>query len=262
MSPFKLAEAKKHVESLWYKVYYIAIYGSQNYGLDLDEEEYKSDIDYKTIVLPSLLDLVNNSKPVSKVYEFNWWQIDVKDLRVYVESMVKCNINFLEIMNSEYFIWPNELRELLPSLMEESWQFFLKACYGMALEKQVAMEHEYPSTKYKITKYGYDPKQLHHIARLCEVVKDYVRSGSFTFTHPEHVREYLLKIKRGEYSLSFARNICEMKIEEIKKLRNSYTIPPKFEAKENILDLSKKIVYNSIVGSMKKLDFLEFSFDK
>lgn len=45
-------------------------------------------------------------------------------------------------------------------------QLFLKACYGMIMEKVEALRHPYPSTVAKIEKFGYDPKQLHHIVRL------------------------------------------------------------------------------------------------
>jgi hypothetical protein len=37
---------------------------------------------------------------------------------------------------------------------------------GIALEKFHAMEHPYPSKIDIIAKYGYDPKQLHHLLRV------------------------------------------------------------------------------------------------
>lgn len=40
-----LQEAKEAVEKLWYEVYYIWLYGSQNYNLDTE----KSDYDYLLI---------------------------------------------------------------------------------------------------------------------------------------------------------------------------------------------------------------------
>ena len=50
---------------------------------------------------------------------------------------------------------------------------FLRCIKGMSMEKVKAMEHPYPTLIDKINKYGYDPKQLHHIIRLCEFVERY-----------------------------------------------------------------------------------------
>jgi len=61
-----LQRAKEEVEKRGYTVMYIAIYGSQNYGLETES----SDLDYKAITLPSLDDLVQNSSPLSTVIEF------------------------------------------------------------------------------------------------------------------------------------------------------------------------------------------------
>jgi hypothetical protein len=39
--------------------------------LDVNTEEYKSDIDYKCIIIPTLAELVRNSKPFAKVIDFD-----------------------------------------------------------------------------------------------------------------------------------------------------------------------------------------------
>ena len=36
-------------------------------------------------------DLINNSKPVSKIYKFEFGEIDIKDIRLYVDNIVKVN---------------------------------------------------------------------------------------------------------------------------------------------------------------------------
>lgn len=252
MKDYKLKEAKEYVESLGHKVYYIALYGSQNYWLDLDTIEYKSDVDYKCIIIPTLNDLVYNSKPKSYVVEFNWGQIDIKDIRVYVESLVKCNVNFLEILDSKYYIGDKEWREFLVPLLSESWQFYLKACYGMQLEKQAAMEHRYPSTEAKIDKWGYDPKQLHHIVRLYFLMRDYVNEGSWSidFLHRWKEKEFLLDIKMWKYSLNEAREIMEEYMEKSKLIRDSYKEEPKFSTKEELIDFSREVIINNIRGSL------------
>jgi len=48
-----------YLESLGYNVVAVFAQGSMNYGLYVNDDEYKSDVDTKAIVLPTLDDLVN-----------------------------------------------------------------------------------------------------------------------------------------------------------------------------------------------------------
>ena len=56
-----LSKQKEILESQGHTVAYISIYGSQNYGLDINDDEYTSDVDMKAIVVPTLDQLVRNS---------------------------------------------------------------------------------------------------------------------------------------------------------------------------------------------------------
>jgi hypothetical protein len=51
------------------------------------------------------------------------------------------------------------------------------------LEKQVALRHPYPSIVHKVDKFGYDPKQLHHIARLQILMQRYAFGDFTNFSH-------------------------------------------------------------------------------
>lgn len=66
----KTREAFNHIRSLGYRPVYIGLYGSQNYRLDVYDDEYKSDLDWKCLVIPTLEQLIVNSQPVSTVVEF------------------------------------------------------------------------------------------------------------------------------------------------------------------------------------------------
>lgn len=54
-----------HLVEKGYDVFGVYLQGSQNYGLDVYDEDYKSDVDVKAIVIPSLKDLIHNKKLVS-----------------------------------------------------------------------------------------------------------------------------------------------------------------------------------------------------
>ena len=49
--------------SLGYEVVAVFLQGSQNYCCDIYTEEYRSDVDTKAIILPSLDDIVRGSSP-------------------------------------------------------------------------------------------------------------------------------------------------------------------------------------------------------
>ena len=69
--------------------------GSQNYQLDLPS----SDVDTKLIVVPSFKDIALNRKPVSTTHiRANEEHTDFKDIRLYMETFRKQNLNFLEIL--------------------------------------------------------------------------------------------------------------------------------------------------------------------
>ena len=96
------------VKKLGYTPLYAANYGSHNYNLDINNNEYQSDIDTKVIILPTLEELVNNSKPVSTTISISTGQCDIKDIRAFIPTLLKANIQFLEILTSKSY-WINPL---------------------------------------------------------------------------------------------------------------------------------------------------------
>ena len=162
-----LAAYKKDLESKGYKVIYIGLYGSQNYNVD-DE---KSDIDARAIVMPSLHDIIFR-KPTSKVYEYDTGAVDVKDIITYYDVIKKGNLAFIEPIDTEYSIGDKYIKELFSRFRPN-----LKAVLGMMYEKRKALTHEYPSKHEEFAKWGYDPKQYHHIKRLEDIFFHIIRTG-------------------------------------------------------------------------------------
>ena len=75
--------------------------GSQNYGLAYEN----SDVDTKLIVLPNFNEIAFNKKPVSTTHiRENEEHIDFKDIRLYMQTFRKQNLNFLEILFTPYKI--------------------------------------------------------------------------------------------------------------------------------------------------------------
>lgn len=88
----------------------IFLYGSQNYGFATEE----SDIDSKVFVLPSFEDFcLRHNNLVSKTIELeNGEHIDVKDIRLLRDNLFKQNINFMELLFTEYKILMPQWEEL------------------------------------------------------------------------------------------------------------------------------------------------------
>ena len=175
-----ILESVNEVQKLGYTVLYAANYGSHNYNLDVNNDEYQSDIDTKVIILPTLEELVHNTKPVSTTIEISTGQCDIKDIRAFIPTLLKANIQFLEILMARSS-WINPLYkqdfqwfvENIESLIKESKNELLKSIKGMCYEKEKALCHPYPTIKWKIDKWGYDGKQLHHIMRLKDFIDNY-----------------------------------------------------------------------------------------
>lgn len=152
--------------------------GSQNYGLQLPD----SDVDTKLIVLPTFREIALSSKPVSTTHiRANDEHTDWKDIRLYMETFRKQNLNFLEILFTDYKIIHPEYAQFW-KILECNRELIarmnpyraVKSMQGIAKEKYHAMEHRYPAKADIIDKYGYDGKQVHHLLRVDDYLGRYI----------------------------------------------------------------------------------------
>ena len=210
-----LKEKAEIVKNKGYNLFALFLQGSQNYELDIYSDEYKSDIDVKAIIIPSFDDIVLNRKPISTTLVLdNNEHIELKDIRIMKDMWVKQNISYIELLYTKYIIyddakWGTMLYTLLnmrDKISNIDKNQFLKCIKGMSMEKLKALEHPYPTIKDKIDKYGYDPKQLHHIMRLAEFVNRYLEEDiDLANCYVSMEKELLLDVKLGKYDLDFAR---------------------------------------------------------
>lgn len=177
----------------------VFLQGSQNYGLDYEG----SDIDTKCIVLPTLEDLIFNRKPVSTTHVLpNEEHLDLKDVRLYFQTFRKQNLNFMEILFTEYKIVNPTYEPMWNRLIENNEQIArynpvgaVKTMKGIAMEKYHAMEHRYPSKVDIIDKWGYDGKQLHHLIRVKEYLNRYIKGEKYADCLISNMSDYLRKVK-------------------------------------------------------------------
>lgn len=216
----------QYVESLGYKVLGVFLQGSQNYGLAYEG----SDIDTKCIVLPSFEDFCLNKKPTSTTLVLpSNEHIDLKDIRLMFDCFKKQNVNFVEILFTQYRKLNPEFEKLYMPMFDNAEAIarynnyaFINCMAGMSMEKYKALEHPYPTLVEKIEKYGYDPKQLHHIVRMNEFMIRYIDGESYSDCLVSKKAEYLIDIKRGCHTLEEARQIAKSMLDDTIRRKNAY----------------------------------------
>ena len=251
----------------------VFLQGSQNYGLDYEG----SDVDSKCIVLPTLEDICFAKKPISTTHvRENDEHIDLKDIRLMFQTFRKQNMNFIEILFTEY--------KIINPLYEDLWNELIAqnelvgrynphravtTMKGIASEKFHALEHRYPSRVEVIDKFGgYDPKQLHHLLRIEDFLKRYINGEKYAeCLKPCAEGCFVLKhIKQfGVKNLEEARQFAEESFDRISRMANEYRETHLDEgnpAVDELLDnVQRKIMKKSIQLEMFSKNLLEFSID-
>ena len=211
-----------------FEVLGVFVQGSQNYKLDYEN----SDIDTKAIVLPKFENICLNEKPVSfTLNELDGSQCDVKDIREMFKIFLKQNVNYIEILFSDYILINPKYQDYFNLILKNKEKIanynsilMVKSIAGMSLEKLKALEHPYPAWKEHIEKYGFSNKQLHHIIRLNEFIKRYVNKEKFADCLISNNKQELIRIKRNPncFSLEEARNLANKFNEETWQIKDNY----------------------------------------
>lgn len=212
------------------RIFGIFLQGSQNYKLDYEN----SDVDTKCLIIPSIDDIVLNRKPVSTTHIMSDdSHLDAKDVRLYWDCFRKQNINFIEILFTDYYIINSSYdedwvtlrfnREAIARL--SPWKA-VKSMYGVSLEKYYALEKPYPCQAEEIAKYHYSSKSLHHLLRIEYFIEQYINRELYEkcLVPLVDVRVELVKIKAtpGLFTLDQARTKAESAINHIKELADDF----------------------------------------
>jgi predicted nucleotidyltransferase len=238
------------------KVIGIFLQGSQNYGLDYED----SDIDTKLIVCPSFQDIAMNKQPISTThFRANDEHIDFKDIRLYMQTFRKQNLNFLEILftkyaftNDDYYSEWKRLVDAREEIAHMNPVRAVKSMQGVAKEKYHAMCHEYPKRMHMIEKFGYDPKQLHHLLRVQECLKRYTCGESYAECLTPRFPEYLVDVKRGCHTLDEAKELADSAIAAIDLNVEEFLAGKKEEEDKAMRELLDDVQYNIMKAAISK----------
>ena len=78
----------------------VFVYGSQNYNINTEN----SDVDTKAILIPTIEDLCLRQPVTRELHLENGEHCEIKDIREMVKMFKKQNINFLEILYTDYYV--------------------------------------------------------------------------------------------------------------------------------------------------------------
>ena len=240
----------------------VFLQGSQNYELDYEG----SDVDTKLIVVPSFKDICLNRKPISTTYvRANNEHTDWKDVRLYMETFRKQNLNFLEILFTPYYIvnpmyeaeW-NRLVAAREQIARMNPHRAVKSMKGIAMEKYHAMEHRYPAKVDIIDKYGYDGKQVSHLDRVDDYLERYIAGEAYKdcLIPTSSRRPRMMDFKMlSVYSLEEARVLAKEILDHVVQIADEFCAahPDQEEAwvREFLEDVSYNIMRISVEKELK-----------
>lgn len=210
----RVQEHRRYVEKEYGKdnLFFTALQGSQNYNLD-DE---LSDIDTKSLLLPTLDSFIYARREPSQTLILpNNEHADVKDFRDMFIMFRKQNINFVEILftpyvsvNKDWELFYNALVSRAEDIAHYNRYTTMRAMLGHLRQKSEKFYNETTGTSKDVQKYGYDPKQLHHMVRIQDFLIRYVKDEPYKeiLEHPSDI-DYIKSVKRGSRNLLEAERI-------------------------------------------------------
>jgi len=214
-----LAEAKGL--GLLERAVFLGCQGSQNYDLD----NALSDVDTKLLLMPTFNDLALNQQAVSTTHVLkNNEHMDLKDVRLFVPTLRKQNVNFVEMLFTDFYF--------VNSLYEEEWMKLVAAREQVARfspNRTVMAMRGIACNKYKVFNnkvsegfredLGYDPKQVYQMGRVVEFVHRYVKGEeSYAELLKSQQRDLLLELKRGRLNYNEAVEYMNMQYVHVNKV--------------------------------------------
>lgn len=230
-----------------------SLVGSCNYNT----ANKNSDKDFKVFTLPTFSDLYEGfifKKNVVGDKE----DYDIHDIRRLEKLLFKSNVNYTEVLFSDYLTLGSDLHpksivhieELLKrkeDIASMNLPYFFRSSFGMFNERFKYLTKGTKDTKELVEKFGYDTKQASQGYRILDFLiryhdrdfKDF--KGAIYYNDEE--REQIMDIKEGRYGLPEFSRMIDKKAEEAKLLEEIYvTKDENLEVREFLKETLKKII--------------------
>ena len=236
----RVKEHYDEVIKLGYEVVLVALQGSQNYKLDIEG----SDVDTKAIVLPKFEDIVLNRHPVSCTHVMDdGAHVDIKDIRLMFNEFKKANINFVELLFTEYVVINEKYTTtLLPVFTNREKIARYKPLAALKCATGTAIG------EYKDLEKNFNGKTVSTILRLELFMENYIDEKQYKdCIIPSNILDTLKAIKSGNHNITKETLLMSSKhaVEHCKLLLEAYE---KFYKPEVNKDID--ILLNDVVAEI------------
>lgn len=226
----------------------IFLYGSQNYGFATDE----SDVDTKAIIIPSFEEICLQKNWLSKEHHYPATDehIEAKDIRSFVDNWKKQNINFIEVLYTEYCIINPKYEALFKKYFIDHRE---EIAHYDEKKAVMSMTHQAMHTlRQDMT----DKKKLHNAIRLLHFLQRYLVGYNYaSCLYPtDELHEYLWSVKYDDdfFTEGGRRREAEAVLQKLQELvdmwennETTYNEDLDNHMKQGILDLIQCGLENS-----------------
>lgn len=225
----------------------VALYGSQNYGLATEN----SDVDTKAIYIPTLEELCSAPKPLVKELSLpNNEKCVLMDIRHFAENLKKQNLNYMEVLFTDYYLVNKDLKFAWAYLRDirEQVAFYdpNKAVLSMAHQAKHTLYQD-PFNKSKYARSLFLSKFLYTYMEAVEWNDELTYMDALH--QPPHIIEEILNFKTGkvEYTYEDTYNLRK----HFANLTEMRPYPINAEHQEKV----DKALLCIVVGAVRTFDF-------
>lgn len=221
----RLREATEFVKNRFhldgYVPFMIALNGSQNYELDVHNEEFDSDYDYYCVVIPNVRCLISHMF-LSAQIDYQGGHISVKDIRQFAIELNKRNPSAIEILLTPYKIglWRASYIDILKDAVEtnifENPQNLISAAMGTFESRFSKIYVPTEMTQSMIDADGYYGKAAYQAYRMYCILCDIYDEKRFRLVHDPVDQKVMMNLKTQKYSLYMVRTIMNAVAEHLK----------------------------------------------
>ena len=198
----------------------VFLYGSQNYGIDIED----SDVDTKAIYIPTVREaILGKNYLVKEIHLDNGEHCEIMDIRHLVDNFRKQNINFLEILYTHYS-WINPTYHRL-------WDdYFIEKRDQIArYDIKRAVESISGQALHTLDQNPRDGKKIANAWRLADFLDKYIKGYPYEdcLVSPAGTTEILKMIKeQGEnFDNEALRLRLKFTLEQLRQNFDIYKIP-------------------------------------
>lgn len=213
---YRLREAAKFVRERFchdgYEPFMVALNGSQNYNLDVHDDEFDSDYDYYCVVIPNLRCLISHQFLSAQVL-YQGGHINVKDIRQFAIELAKRNPSAIEILLTPYklALWEPRYVELMTAAIKEDIkeypQKLISAAMGTYESRSKKIYTPTEMTQSTIDQDGYYGKAAYQAYRMYCILCDIYEGKDFRLIHEPIDQQVMMKMKTQKYSFHTVRTL-------------------------------------------------------